>query len=121
MAPLRPTKAAEAAAKTTISAANARMTYAVRRRLARICCWSVTLRLGLEADDDGPPIGLVCRKELACLEADQPGEEQRWERLDRRVVRLHRRVVVAPRGGDLVLRVGQLGLELPEVLRGPQV
>src|SRR4051812_7280926 len=117
IAPERPTNAAEAAAKTTMSAAKARMTYAVRRLLARICCWSVTAaRLCLEAHGHGAPLVLIGGEELARLEPEQPCEEQRREGLDRGVVGLHGGVVVAPGGGDLVLGVGQLGLELPEVL-----
>ena len=49
-------------------------------------------------------------------EAERPGEHEARERLDRVVVRQHGVVVDLARDGDAVLRLGELGLELPEVL-----
>jgi hypothetical protein len=54
------------------------------------------------------------------VEAERPGDEKCRERLLARVEPQHRRVVVAARGGDLVLGVGELVLEPDEVLRRTQ-
>ena len=60
-------------------------------------------------------------EELALREAERPGENGAGEGLDRVVVRQHRVVVDLAADGDLVLRVGELGLELLEVLRRLEV
>ena len=69
----------------------------------------------------GPRSSSSAAKNSRAPEAEDAGEEQRGERLDRGVVGEHRRVVVAARRRDLVLGVGQLRLQLLEVLRRLQV
>src|ERR1700693_4073967 len=63
------------------------------------------------------PLGILRGEELAGAEAEQTGVEDGGEALDSGVERLDDRVVVAARGGDLVLGVGKLALQLLEVLR----
>src|ERR1043166_9032421 len=93
-------------------------TSAVRQRLARICCWSVTS----EADCDRRPVAVVLdAEELARSEAERPGDQAGRERLLRCVELLHHVVVIATRGRDLVLGVGQLLLEALEVLAGAKL
>ncbi len=60
-------------------------------------------------------------EELLRLEAERAGEQGGRELLDARVVLLHRVVEKAARGRDLVLDVGELGLQLLEVLAGLEV
>ena len=55
------------------------------------------------------------------LKASQNFQQHRGELLDAGVVFLHRVVEEAARGGDLVLDVGELGLELLEVLAGLEI
>ena len=57
-------------------------------------------------------------EELADREAERAGDDEARERLHRVVVREHGVVVDLAADGDLVLRLGELGLELPEVLVG---
>ena len=59
--------------------------------------------------------------ERGTLEAEGSREQGRRELLDAGVVLLHRIVEEAPRGGDLVFEVRQLGLQLLEVLIGLEV
>ena len=60
-------------------------------------------------------------EELACAEGQRARDQQRREHLDARVVVLDVRVVDAPRGLDLVLDLGQLGLQALEALGRAQL
>src|ERR1043166_218906 len=60
-------------------------------------------------------------EELLAVEAEQAGDQHRREVLDAGVVFLHGVVEEAPRGGELVLYVAKLVLELLEVGVGFEV
>src|SRR5450631_1275947 len=60
-------------------------------------------------------------EERTLAEAEDASEQRRRELLDAGVIFLHRVVVEAARGGELVLDVRQVGLQLPEVRVGFQV
>src|SRR5258708_25601328 len=60
-------------------------------------------------------------EEIFRRKSERPCQQHRGELLDAGVVFLHRVVEEAARGGDLVLDVGELGLELLEVLAGLQI
>src|SRR6266540_3748864 len=55
-------------------------------------------------------------EEILRRKSERAGQQHRGKLLDAGVVFLHRVVEEAARGGDLVLDVGELGLELLEVL-----
>src|SRR6266550_4027326 len=55
-------------------------------------------------------------EEILRRKSERAGQQHRGELLDTGVVFLHRVVEEAARSGDLVLDVGELGLELLEVL-----
>ena len=57
-------------------------------------------------------------EELSDREAERACDDEARERLHRVVVGEHGVVVDLPADGDLVLRLGELGLELAEVLVG---
>src|SRR5690606_4458965 len=76
---------------------------------------------GSEPDLDWAPFRLGGLEELLGPKAHHSGEDAGRQRLDRRVVRLHRAVVELPRVRDLVLGAGQLGLQRHEVLVRLQV
>src|SRR6478735_6010359 len=59
--------------------------------------------------------------EIGRAEAERAGEKHRREGLDSGVVARHRGVERAARGGELVLDVGQLALQLLEVGAGLEV
>ena len=80
----------------------------MRHRLARICSWT---SLG-ERDVDRLRRVLTGIEELPRVEAERASDDQRRERLLAVVEAQHGRVVVAAGGGDLVLGVRQLVLEL---------
>src|SRR4028119_1378046 len=65
-------------------------------------------------DRHGLPLGPLRLEVLLLREAHRPGEEHRREALYLGVVGPHRVVVVLPGEGDLVLRRGQLFLEVHE-------
>src|SRR3989304_8217978 len=60
-------------------------------------------------------------EEFAMAEAERSGDQNGRELLDPRVVFLHGIVEEAPRRRELVLDVGELGLQLLEILIGLQV
>src|SRR5450756_1706514 len=60
-------------------------------------------------------------EELALAEAEHAGEQRGRELLDAGVIFLHRVVVEAARGGELVLDVGDVRLQLLEIRVGLQV
>ncbi len=79
-------------------------------------------RAGRKADLRGLALRVVLHvEELARSEAERACDEGAWDRLDRIVVGQHRVVVDLARDGDPVLRLGDLALELPEVLVGLQL
>src|SRR4028119_1451394 len=65
-------------------------------------------------DRHGLPLGPLRLEVLLLREAHRPGEEHRREALYLRVVGAHGVVVVLPGEGDLVLRRGELFLEVHE-------
>src|SRR5262249_56940664 len=71
--------------------------------------------------DDGGGGALGRAEEFTLVEAEWPGDEHARERLPRVVVRVDGLVVVAPRGRELVLDVGELLLEREEVLGRAQL
>src|SRR5882724_10764960 len=108
---MTPTKAAE-------STPNPSSTSSVRQRLERICCCSVTSDL----DADRRPVAVVLEpEELARREPERARHQAGREGLLAGVELLHDGVVVAAGGGDFVLGVGQLVLQLLEVLAGAQL
>src|SRR5262249_36915884 len=60
-------------------------------------------------------------EEILRRKSQRTCQQHRGELLDAGVVFLHRVVEEAARGGDLVLDVGELGLELLEVLAGLEI
>src|SRR5687767_11116802 len=67
------------------------------------------------------PARLAEVEELLAAEAERGGEQGGGKLLDARVVLLHRVVEETARGGELVLDVGQFGLQLLEVAVGLKV
>ena len=57
-------------------------------------------------------------EERTLAESENTGEQRSWELLNACVVLLHRVVEEAARGGELVLDVAELALQLHEVLVG---
>ena len=66
-------------------------------------------------------VGSSASKYSARLKPNIDATIERGERLDPGVERAHVGVVEAPTGRDAVLGLGELGLELGEVLAGPQL
>src|SRR6476620_2049838 len=125
---------------TPTSTANRKRSQSVRHRFARICSLRVisapapakpalplfvSLRRAygscLHGEADVHRVALVGFEELALVEPERPGDEHRRERLLDAVEPVDGLVVVAPRGRELVLDVGELLLKLQEVLRRPQL
>src|SRR4028118_959895 len=71
-------------------------------------------RVLVVGDRHGLPLGPLRLEVLLLREARRPGEEHRREALYLRVVGAHGVVVVLPGEGDLVLRRGELFLEVHE-------
>ena len=71
---------------------------------------------GGEVDARGVALRLVRLEELARREPERAGDHDAGERLDRVVVGQHGVVVDLPGDRDPVLRLGELALQLPEVL-----
>src|SRR5262245_23055210 len=73
----------------------------------------------------GRPLQLAARlaeiEKFALAEAERVGKEHRGKPLDAGVVFLHRAVEETARGRDLVLDVGEVGLQLLEVGAGLEV
>src|SRR5215475_6960330 len=106
------------ATNTPDSRPNPSSTRKVRSRFARICCCSVTS----ERDRDRVAVVVILEAEvLAWREPECASNQAGRERLLRGVERLHHRVVVAARRRDLVFGIGQLVLQLLEVLARAQL
>jgi hypothetical protein len=69
----------------------------------------------LRRDVEALPLRVAHIEELAWPEAHRSREQHGRKRLDGRVVFRYGVVEEPPRGGELVLNIGQLGLELLEV------
>src|SRR5579859_2370683 len=80
----------------------------------------VFLELDLWRLQLGLAVGAEIEEVLLC-EAEHAGEQSGRETLDPGIVFLHRVVAEAPRRGDLVLQIGQLGLQLLEIGVGLEI